>query len=155
MFGGKHGNVPELLLCVCIAFSSFAEENVPKNTLYDRLGGKPAVRAVVDDFVSRLLQDERVNRWFAQAMADPARLAAYKTKLGDLVCQATGGPCKYSGLDMAAAHQGRGVSAEAFGAVVDDLVATLDKFNVPAKERDQLLGLLAPMKSSIVEEKSR
>jgi hemoglobin len=121
------------------------------SSLYERLGGMPAVNAVVDDFVARILADERVNRWFAHAASDPETARAYKAKLADFICQATGGPCKYTGMDIPAAHRGRGVTEEAFNAVVSDLVATLDKFKVSEKERGQLLGLLAPMKSAIVE----
>jgi len=121
-------------------------------SLYQRLGGKPAIEAVVDDFVARILADERVNRWFAHAASDPENARAYKAKLADFICQGTGGPCKYTGADMFAAHQGRGVTDEAFSAVVSDLVATLEKFKVPEKEKGQLLGILGPMKTAIVRE---
>jgi hemoglobin len=77
---------------------------------------------------------------------------AYKAKLADFVCQATGGPCKYAGTDMVAAHKGRGITAEAFNSVVEDLTATLDKLKVPDKEKQQLLGLLAPLKSAVVQQ---
>jgi hemoglobin len=119
--------------------------------LFDRLGGMPAVRAVVDDLVNRILADDRVNKWFAHAASDPERAAAYKVKLADFVCLATGGPCKYAGMDMVAAHTGRGVTAEAFGSVVEDLAATLDNLKVPEKEKRELLGLLAPLKAAIVQ----
>src|SRR5271166_1297070 len=75
-------------------------------SLYERLGGMPAIRAVVDDFVGRVLADDRANRWFAHAAADPEAAAAYKSKLADFLCQATGGPCHYRGPDIVAAHQG-------------------------------------------------
>jgi hemoglobin len=72
--------------------------------------------------------------------------------LADFICQGTGGGCKYSGPDMFAAHKGRGITSAAFNAVVEDLVATLDKFKVPEKEKSQLLGILGPMKPAIVQE---
>jgi hemoglobin len=121
-------------------------------SLYNRLGGMPAIQAVVDDLMARMLGDARVNRWFAHAAADPERSNAYKAKLADFVCQATGGPCKYAGTDMVAAHKGRGITAEAFNSVVEDLTATLDKLKVPDKEKQQLLGLLAPLKSAVVQQ---
>lgn len=122
-------------------------------SLYQRLGGMPAIQAVVDDFVTRILADERVNRWFAHAASDPENARTYKAKLADFICQGTGGPCKYTGADMLTAHKGRGVTDEAFSAVVSDLVATLEKFNVPEKEKGQLLSILGPMKPAIVQEK--
>jgi hemoglobin len=125
----------------------------PKS-LYERLGGMPAIRAVVDDLVSRILADDRVNRWFAHAANDPANAAAYKAALADFLCQGTGGPCKYGGPDMSAVHKGRGITSEAFDAVVEDLVATLNKLNVPAKEKSDVLAILKPMKTAIVETKA-
>ena len=135
-------------LCLCAA----AAETDRPGTLYQRLGGKPAVTAVVDDFVGRILADGRVNKWFEHAASDPARAASYKEMLGDFICQASGGPCKYKGMDMSAAHKGRGVTSAAFNAVVENLVATLDKFKVPEKEQRDLLALLGPLKTAIVSE---
>jgi hemoglobin len=69
----------------------------------------------------------------------------------DQVCEATGGPCSYTGRDMKETHTGMGVTSGEFDAFVEDLVATLDRFNVPQGEQQELLGLLAPMKNYIVE----
>jgi hemoglobin len=122
-----------------------------QENLYQRLGGMPAIRAVVDDLVGRILADDRVNGWFAHAASDPAIAAGYKAKLADFLCQGTGGPCKYTGADLVTAHRGRGVTEEAFQAVVEDLVATLEKLKVPNREKTDLLGVLAPMKTAIVQ----
>jgi hemoglobin len=120
-------------------------------SLYERLGGQPAVRAVTDGLVDRILLDTRVNKWFAHAASSPENAAAYKGKLYDFVCQATGGPCQYTGRDMVAVHKGRAVTSEAFDAVVQDLVAVLDTLKVPEKEKGQLLAILGPLKASIVQ----
>ncbi|MGH9822758.1 MAG: group I truncated hemoglobin [Blastocatellia bacterium] len=122
-----------------------------KKSLYHRLGEKKAITAVVDQFVSNVAADNRINKFFADAASDPKRLASFKVKLVDQICQATGGPCKYKGKDMKTAHAGMGISGDDFGALVEDLVAALDKFKVPDAEKSELLGLLAPMKSDIVE----
>ena len=115
-------------------------------SLYERLGGKDAITAVVDDFVARCASDNRINGKFART--DIPRL---KSMLVDQVCEAAGGPCTYSGRDMRTTHDGMGVTAAEFDALVQDLVATLDQFNVPEAEKSQLLGALAPMRSDIVE----
>jgi hemoglobin len=120
-------------------------------SLYERLGGQPAVQAVASDLVDRILQDNRVNKWFAHAASSPANAAAYKAKLSDFICQNTGGPCKYKGADMVSAHKGRGVTSEAFDAVVQDLIAVLDKLKVPEKEKREILEILGPLKKSIVQ----
>ena len=120
-------------------------------SLYERLGGKKAISAVVDEFVGRVAADSRINGFFAKTAADPQRLAAFKKKLVDQICQASGGPCKYTGKDMKTAHQGMGISEADFNALVEDLVGALNKFKVGEKEKNELLGALGPMKSDIVE----
>src|SRR5207253_3513233 len=64
------------------------------NSLYDRLGGKKAITAVVDEFVGRVAADARINRYFMAAASDPKRLTSFKMKLVDQICEASGGPCK-------------------------------------------------------------
>lgn len=115
-------------------------------SLYDRLGGIEAIRAVVDAFVARCAGDERINPKFERS--DIPRL---RTMLVDQICEATGGPCTYIGRDMKETHDGMGVTAGEFDALVEGLVATLDEFSVPKAEQDELLGLLAPMREDIVE----
>lgn len=118
-------------------------------SLYERLGGLDAITAVVDSLVARCAGDERINRKFERT--DIPRL---KKMLVDQVCGAAGGPCTYTGRDMREAHDGMRVTAGEFDALVEDLVATLDEFNVPKSEQDELLGLLAPMRDEIVEVES-
>lgn len=132
---------------------ALADEAAPAATattsLYERLGGTPAINAVVEDFAGRVLPDSRINKKFAKS--DPARLVA---NLKAFVCSATGGPCKYAGLSMKDAHKNMGVTQGEFGALVEDLVATLDKFNVPDKEKGELLAALGPLGPDIVESQS-
>ena len=124
-----------------------------EKSLYSRLGGKKAITAVVDEFVSRVAADGRINAFFAATAADPARLKAFKGKLVDQICMASAGPCKYTGKDMKSAHAGMGIGGADFDTLVGDLVGALDKFKVGPHEKDQLLGALGPMKTDIVEKK--
>ena len=133
--------------------SVFGQAAMKETSLYDRLGGKAAITAVVDEFVARVAADKRINAFFAETAADKMRLASFKGKLVDQICEASGGPCKYVGKDMKSAHMGMGVSGADFNALVEDLVGALDKFKVPQHEKDQLLGALGPMKTDIVEKK--
>ncbi|MDQ2934388.1 MAG: group 1 truncated hemoglobin [Chloroflexota bacterium] len=119
------------------------------DTLYERLGGKDAITAVVDDFVARCAADDRINGKFART--DIARL---KRMLVDQICEASGGPCSYHGRVMRETHDGMGVTAGEFDALVEDLVATLNQFSVPRPAQDELLGLLGPMRADIVEVES-
>jgi hemoglobin len=118
-------------------------------SLYERLGGRDAIAAVVDDFTARCANDERINKKFART--DIPRL---KKMLVDQVCEATGGPCTYTGRDMKETHRSMGVTAGEFDALVEDLVATQDHFDVPKAEQEELLGLLGPMRGDIVEVES-
>jgi len=141
-------------LVALVAFAGLATTSWADHmnkSLYDRLGGKKAITAVVDEFVGRVAADNRINGFFKQTASDPKRLAKFKMNLVDQICQASGGPCKYKGKDMKTAHQGMGIGEADFNALVEDLVGALDKFNVGATEKNELLGALGPMKKDIVE----
>jgi hemoglobin len=125
-------------------------KSMKTKSLYDRLGKKKAITAVVDAFVGKVAADNRINHFFADAAKDPKRLKAFKGKLVDQICQASGGPCKYKGKDMVTAHKGMNISDADFNALVEDLVAALDQFHVGATEKNELLGALGPMKGDIV-----
>lgn len=117
----------------------------PSASLYDRLGGKGAITAVVDDFIGNVAADKRINGRFANA-----NIPHLKEKLVEQICAGSGGPCSYTGLDMKTAHAGMKITEAEFGALVEDLVKTLDKFKVPAQEKNELLGVLGPMQKDIV-----
>ena len=118
-------------------------------SLYERLGGLDAITAVIESFVARCAGDDRINPKFERT--DIPRL---KRMLVDQVCEATGGPCTYTGRTMRETHDGMGVTAGEFDALVEDLVATLEEFDVPQAEQEELLGLLGPMREDIVEVES-
>ena len=130
----------------CNLLESAPGTMMTEQSLYDRLGGKPSITAVVDDFVGRVAADNRINGKFANA--DLPRL---KMMLVDQICQASGGPCTYTGRDMKTAHAGMGINGSEFDALVRDLVATLNKFKVPEREKNELLAALGPMRNDIVE----
>ena len=138
------------LLALTVTSNAWAQ--APKS-LYDRLGGRTAIVAVVDEFVANCAADTRINKFFAATAADAKRLATFKTNLVNQVCEAAGGPCKYTGKDMKSAHAGLGISNADFDALVEDLTKALIKFKVGKAEQDQLLGVLGPMRPQIVEKK--
>jgi hemoglobin len=126
--------------------SAPASSSAAGATLYARLGGQPAVEAVVDDLLANVAGDARIQHRFV--LSD---LKDLRQKLVDFVCMATGGPCAYKGKDMKAAHAGQRVSNADFDALVDDLVKALDKHHVPEREKGELLGALAGMRGQVVE----
>jgi len=133
-------------LCVLAIAGCAGPSAAPRASLYDRLGGKEAITAVVDQFVANVAGDNRINGRFATT--DIPKL---KANLVDQVCQATGGPCTYKGRDMKTTHAGMKISDGDFGALVQDLVKALDTFKVPTAEQHELLAILGPMKKDIVE----
>lgn len=120
--------------------------SVMAGTLYERLGGIDAITAVVEDFRDRVARDDRINLKFTRT--DLARLTKM---LIDQVSAATGGPHRYNGRGMKEAHAGMNVTNGEFNALVEDLVATLNHFKVPSAEQGELLAILGPLKSDIVE----
>jgi hemoglobin len=114
-------------------------------TLYDRLGGMPAIEKVTGDFIAIVVKDERINTRFANA--DAANL---KKQLVDQICQASGGPCEYKGKDMKTAHTGMKITDEEFGALVEDLVKALKDNGVKDPEIQELGTELGKMKGDIV-----
>ena len=119
------------------------------SSLYERLGGINAITAVVENFRDRVAGDTRINQKFAQT--DLGRL---RKMLIDQICEAAGGPCRYTGRSMKDAHKGMKVTSGEFDALVQDLVATLNQFKVGKKEQDEVLGVLGPLKTDIVEVES-
>jgi hemoglobin len=117
-------------------------------SLYKRLGGREGIAIVVGDFVGNMAGDARVNARF-KAMK-PADLEKFKSNLADQICDATGGPCSYLGRDMKTTHKGMKVTEAEWNATVENLSKALDKHTVGAKEKQELIGAIAPMKSDIV-----
>ena len=116
----------------------------PKS-LYDRLGGKDAITVVIDDFVTNVAADKRINARFAKT-----NIPHLKQMLVEQVCQATGGPCTYTGKSMKDAHKGMKITEAEFNALVEDLAMSLDKHNVGTTEKSELLTALGGMKGDIV-----
>jgi hemoglobin len=126
-------------------------------SLYTRLGGEPAITAVIDEFVGRAAGNPAVNFTRkgtpAEWAATPENVAKLKKSLVELVGQLTGGPQKYTGRDMKAVHKGMMISDAEFNALAGDLVATLDKFKVAPADRDELVKMVAKTRDDIVEKK--
>jgi hemoglobin len=126
------------------------EEVTP--TLYTRLGGVDAITAVVDDFLVEVVNDSEINDKFEATVSNEYRTALLRANLIDQICAGSGGPCTYKGKSMKEAHAGMGITEVEFNALVGDLVAALDANSVPTTEKNELLGVLGPMKSDIVED---
>ena len=114
-------------------------------SLYNQLGEKAGITKVVDTFVGNIAKDGRIN-----AMFGATNIPRLKMLLVEQVCEATGGPCKYTGRDMKASHAGMGVNRSHFNALVEDLQAAMSTEGVPFGVQNELLALLAPMYRDII-----
>jgi hemoglobin len=119
----------------------------PKS-LYQRLGGYDALAAVSDDFLGRLAADPSLGRFFVGLSSDSK--VRVRQHIVDFLCVATGGPCKYTGRDMKTAHTGLNITEADWDQMVKLLGQTFDKFNVPEKERADVVGAVAGLKGDIV-----
>ena len=114
-------------------------------SLYQRLGGRAAISAVVDDAIGNISVDPRINKYFLHANAP-----GLGNNLVDLICERTGGPCVYRGLDMSASHEGMNISNAEFDALVEDLFKSLARFKVPEREQAEVKATLERMRNAIV-----
>ena len=143
--------VSPLLSSCC---STCKTDTVAKQSLYDRLGGEPAITAVVDDFVGRAAPNPQVNfTRQGSAMpfeASPEKVAHLKQMLVEMIANASGGPQKYTGRSMKNVHAGMGITNAEFDALAGDLKASLDKFKVPAQEQKELFAIVGSTRADIV-----
>jgi hemoglobin len=127
--------------------SSAAESQ--QRTLYQRLGGYDAIAAVVDDFIPRLATDSSLGRFFAgHATGSTMRI---RQLVVDQICAVAGGPCVYTGRDAKSAHDGLGITERDWNHAVHLLTESLDRFRVPAPEKNELLAVVSGLKKDIVE----
>ena len=120
-------------------------------SLYERLGGVYAIATVVDDFIDRIMDDARLN---ANEKVNEAHHkvapAGFKYLVTEQVCEATGGPQRYTGRTMADSHGELAITESEWAAFLDDFGQTLDKFNVPEQERSELFSIVESTMGDIV-----
>ncbi|MBM3517251.1 MAG: group 1 truncated hemoglobin [Alphaproteobacteria bacterium] len=128
-----------------LAMLVWAPAAVLADTLYERLGGAPALAAVVDAFVDNTTSDEVIAPFFATT-----DMVAYKATLADFLCVATGGPSTYHGRSMVDAHTRMNITKEQFAHTVGLLIKAMQTLNVPQAQQDEVVALLDPLEGDIV-----
>lgn len=118
-------------------------------SLYKRLGGYDAIAAVTDDFIGRMAADPQLGPFFAGHSTES--LKKIRQLVVDQLCEMSGGPCYYTGRSMKASHAGMKISAAHWDTAVKHLTATLDKFKVGQKEREELFAAVGTLRADIVE----
>ncbi len=114
--------------------------------VFEAFGGADGVSRIVDDLVDRSVRDPRLEEIFK-----PTDLVRLRRTLKEQVCFILGGPCAYTGRDMASSHKDLGVTTAEFNALVENLQGAMDAAGVPFRAQNRLLAKLAPMKGDVVE----
>jgi hemoglobin len=135
------GLTPQDMDDLAMFYAAQKPTGMEQASLYWRLGGGEALSAAVDETIKLSKADPRLAGRISGACS---------AKLKEQLCAATGGPCVYTGRDMKSAHTGLNITGAEFGAVAENLVKVLDAFKVPAKEKNELVGMIAPMQGEIV-----
>jgi hemoglobin len=143
-------NIRKLIAAVSLgAFLAGATTAHAEETLFQQMGGEPKLRATIDTMVEVMLVDPRINFTFANT-----DLAKFKGLLYDQICELTGGPCKYTGRDMASSHEKINSTNAMFNALAEDLYIAFEKHGVPYRVQNRVMALLAPMQPDIVKKGS-
>lgn len=140
------------LLVSFVVYGESAKPSAAVKSLFERLGGAPAITAVVDSFVNTTAVNPKVN-FFRDGKYKGINVPHLKQQVTAFMIQVTGGPSEYKGRDMKTTHKGMKITADEFGAIAGDLAATLDKFKVPKAEKDELMAIAASTQKDIVESK--
>ncbi|MEM5788355.1 MAG: group 1 truncated hemoglobin [Syntrophobacteraceae bacterium] len=144
-------------IIIALAFSLFTATlpataqttAAPAETLFHRLGGFDAVAAVTDDFLERLATDPQLGRFFL-GQGNDSKMRT-RQHVVNFICNATGGPCFYTGRTMVLTHKGMGITAEDWEISMGHLVGTLDKFQVPSPEREEVIAFIDSLRPTIVD----
>jgi hemoglobin len=140
-----------VILAVGVGARPLDAQQAPDTSLYARLGGAYAIATVVDDFIERLLVNDVLNaNPRIKAARDAVPKAGLKYRVTELVCMVTGGPCKYTGRTMKDSHAHLQITAAQWDAMAADFKVTLDKFNVPAREQNELFAIVGGTRGDIV-----
>ena len=117
-------------------------------SLYERLGGYDAISAVASDLLPRLQSDPQLGRFWAHRGTDGLRRE--KQLLIDFLCANSGGPLYYTGRDMLTTHAGMGITESDWTVFLLHAAATLNKFEVPAAEQQEIVEFVLSLKGDIV-----
>ena len=121
-----------------------------KKTLYERLGEFKGITVLVDDVVDIHMSNPSVSPRFLPLKERPEQLAVIKQHTVNFFCAGSGGPQSYGGRDMISTHKGMNISEQEFLAVVDDIMAAMDKNSLGEEEKKDVLAILFSLKEQVI-----
>jgi hemoglobin len=134
-----------MALGLSVSATAWAQSKPADDSIFQAWGGTPGIRAVMEDFVPRLEADPRIGRFFKREGRE--RLV---TLLTEQLCQESGGPCRYSGAPMGAAHASMDIGKADFNALVEVLQQSMHAKGIPFAAQNAMLARLAPMHREIM-----
>ncbi len=139
-----------LMMAVTIAPIATAQQTGAK-PLYERLGGLTGITVVVDDFINRLVANKELNKNPAINAGRKNSPSPYlKFQVSQLICELSGGPCKYTGKTMKESHAHLNISEKEWSVMAKEFQKSLNKFKVPAAEQKELFDMVGKTKADIV-----
>ena len=120
-----------------------------EKTLYERIGGYDVITAMTDDLLERVTKDPQLWVYWKGHSNDNKRRS--RQLIVDFLCEATGGPAIYTGRDMRTSHEGMGITESDWDVFIKHTVATLDKLELPFKEKEDCLAAVVGLKDDMVE----
>jgi hemoglobin len=134
-----------LLAAAALINTAHAQAQVRDDSLYQQLGAEPGLTRLMDDFMTRLLADARMNPFFKDV--DHPHV---KAQLVAQFCEVSGGPCRLKGPDMKKAHEGMDITKRDFNALVEVLQQSMSAQGIAFATQNRLLARLAPMHRDII-----
>jgi truncated hemoglobin YjbI len=120
-------------------------EKEAKATLYERLGGEPGVRKIVNDVLNKNLSNPHIGYYFQNV--DMNRL---KQLVFEFFSMGIGGPHQYTGRDMLSVHSGLNINEKDFEIANDDTIRALKENGVGEAEINEVINILNSLKGQVV-----
>ena len=114
-------------------------------TLYERLGGEDGIRAIAADLFDLHTHNDTIKARYVDSERD--KLIKLVT---EFICTGTGGPQEYTGRDMLTTHRGMSINEAEYLAVIDDIMAALDKHGIGDREKQEMLHIAYSLKGEIL-----
>lgn len=136
-------------VCMTLLWTACNQTENP-NPLYNRIGGVDTIGILMDSFLVKVAADTVINSYFTPTFNDPIRTLNFKNHLINQLCQATGGPCVYTGKTMTVAHQGMMITDEEYNAILDDMKDALNTLPFEQDEKDEIIAILENYREDII-----
>jgi len=123
---------------------------VTDKSLFERLGGTPGIKALVEDVVANHMENPVIRARFRPYLETPDKLALIKQRVCEFFEMGSGGTAEYTGRSLPDAHRGMNISEPEYVAAVDDILAALDKHGVDEQSRREVLWIAYSLKGEIL-----